>query len=85
MPIRLLLYGTSACHLCEQAAALLYAVARDNHLEWAEIDIADDERLLQRYGTVIPVLRCVDNGAELHWPFTAAEIRCWLSSISIQE
>ena len=85
MPIHLLLYGTSACHLCEQAAALISAMARENHLECAEIDIADDERLLQSYGTIIPVLQCVDNGAELHWPFTAAEIRYWLSSLSMQE
>jgi glutaredoxin len=66
----LVLYGTSCCHLCEQAEAVLgeAGVAAEH------IDIADDDSLLERYGVRIPVLRRADNGAELGWPFDAAGV-----------
>jgi hypothetical protein len=63
--MKLLLYGTRSCHLCEQAGAMLYAAGMT--VEY--IDIAEDEALLERYGMRIPVLRRVDSGAELDWPF----------------
>ena len=84
MAIHLLLYGTSACHLCEQAAILLHIANHDNAIQWTEIDIAEDEALLQYYGTVIPVIRRED-GAELHWPFTVANIQDWLRLPSVRE
>ena len=62
------LYGTSSCHLCHEAEAVL----REVGIVAAHIDIADDDGLLEKYGTRIPVLRRIDNGAELGWPFDAA-------------
>ncbi len=64
--MRLLLYGTEFCHLCEQAEALLQAIGVNAEY----IDIADDDALIESYGTRIPVLRRED-GAELGWPFDA--------------
>lgn len=65
MPQEMLtLYGTSACHLCELAAALL--VAAD--LPFDEVDISESDELFERYGLTIPVVRRAD-GAELNWPF----------------
>ncbi len=46
-------------------------------LEW--IDIADDDALLARYGTLIPVLRWPAGDCELCWPFGAAEVRAMLA------
>lgn len=80
MSVHLLLYGTAACHLCEQAAALLRQVQPVADIVWTEIDIAEDELLLQRYGILIPVLRREDSGLELHWPFSADDISVWLRS-----
>lgn len=60
----LILYGTSACHLCELAAALLDAAG----LVYEEVDISEDDALFERYGVTIPVLRRTD-GMELNWPF----------------
>ena len=37
--------------------------------------IADDAELLEQYGVRIPVLRRVDTGEELDWPFDAAAVR----------
>ncbi len=70
----LVLYGTSCCHLCEQAEAILHelgAVAK-------HIDIVEDDDLLEKYGVRIPVLRRADNGAELGWPFDAAAVTSFL-------
>ena len=65
--MKLLLYGTRFCHLCEQAGAVLHAAG----VTAEYIDIAEDEALLEKYGMRIPVVRRTDNGAELAWPFDA--------------
>ncbi|MGC2049212.1 MAG: glutaredoxin family protein [Gallionella sp.] len=70
----LIFYGTSNCHLCEQAEATL----RGMELAAEQIDIAGDDGLLVRYGTRIPVLRRADNGLELDWPFDAAAVTRFL-------
>ena len=66
----LILYGTDGCHLCDEARAILGQFG----LAWQSIDIADDEVLLERYGTRIPVLSKLDTGDELDWPFSHEEI-----------
>ncbi|MFH2133605.1 MAG: glutaredoxin family protein [Pseudomonadota bacterium] len=63
--MKLVLYSTTFCHLCEQAEALLAQLA----IEAEHIDIVDDDDLLERYGTRIPVVKRLDNGSELGWPF----------------
>ncbi len=72
--MKLLLYGTSSCHLCDEAKVLLGAACAVA----VEVDIAHDERLLERYGMRIPVLRRQDSGAELDWPFDLAALRRFL-------
>jgi hypothetical protein len=73
MPIELILYSTSACHLCEQALALMQPLLGEA-VQVREVDISHSEELFQRYGTTIPVLRAPSAGRELNWPFTAAEV-----------
>jgi glutaredoxin len=63
--MKLVLYSTSHCHLCEQAEALLVQLG----IEAAHIDIADNDGLLERYGARIPVVKRMDDGSELGWPF----------------
>lgn len=65
--MKLLLYGTRFCHLCEQAEAVLHAAGMTAEY----VDIAEDEVLLEKYGMRIPVVLRTDNGAELGWPFDA--------------
>jgi glutaredoxin len=64
------LYGTTCCHLCEEAEAVL----REVGIETDYVDIADDDELLEKYGIRIPVLKREDTGAELGWPFDVAAI-----------
>ena len=72
MDIRL--YGTACCHLCEEAQAILHELG----IQAEHIDIADDDELLEKYGIRIPVLKRVDTGAELGWPFDAAAVSRFL-------
>ncbi len=73
------LYSTSACHLCEQAERLLMPWV-ERGLQVAVDDIADSDALFERYGERIPVLRREDSGAELDWPFDAAGLASFLSA-----
>ena len=64
------LYGTTFCHLCEEAEAILHALG----VEAEYVDIADDDELVEKYGVRIPVVQRMDTGAELGWPFDAAGV-----------
>lgn len=69
------LYGTTFCHLCEEAEAVLH----ETGIAAEHIDIAEDDELLEKYGTRIPVLQRLDTGAELGWPFDAAAVSQFLA------
>ncbi len=78
LPLELVLYGTSHCHLCEQAQALLRPYAEHGICRVEPVDIVNDPGLLECYGERIPVLHNPDSGAELNWPFTARQADDWL-------
>jgi len=70
--MKLILYSTLDCHLCEQAADLLKQVAVKFDLEYIDIagsaDPAQSEILVEKYGIRIPVIKN-ESGKELGWPF----------------
>ena len=68
----LVLYATSGCHLCEQAAELIRSTVA---VPFRMVEIADDENLMERYSVRIPVLRRLDTDEELNWPFEAEAVR----------
>lgn len=49
----ILLYGTSDCHLCEEAMDIL----DNNQISYEVIDIAYDNNLVEQLGWFIPVLK----------------------------
>jgi hypothetical protein len=61
------LFGTSGCHLCEEAEMLIRQALSPGR--WRNLDISEDDRLSVTYGTRIPVLRHEGSGSELDWPF----------------
>ncbi|MGY8840528.1 glutaredoxin family protein [Candidatus Njordibacter sp. Uisw_039] len=70
MPKRQLqLLGTSGCHLCDLAEALLVHCLDLSQVEVELIDIADNDELIELYGVKIPVLRCPESQKVLCWPF----------------
>lgn len=74
----LILLSTSACHLCEDAKALLTSLNIGGNTKLTEIDIVSDEALVIQYGERIPVLKHVQKGCELDWPFTEVELQTFL-------
>ncbi|MCF5668301.1 glutaredoxin family protein [Pseudomonas marginalis] len=71
------LFGTLGCHLCEIAEAeIMPFVERGLMVEL--VDITDPDDLTDVYGLRIPVLRRVDTGAELDWPFDSQQLVAFL-------
>lgn len=71
------LFGTLGCHLCEIAEAeIMPLVERGLLVEL--VDITDPEDLTDAYSLRIPVLRRVDTGAELDWPFDTDQVVAFL-------
>lgn len=68
MPCQIILYTTSNCHLCESAHELILLFK--NKIDLRLVEIADDDSLMMKYGTRIPVLLRLDTLSELNWPFT---------------
>lgn len=77
MPSECQLLGTLGCHLCELAEAEVMPLVQHGLLVEL-IDIVDSEALVEAYGLRIPVLRRVDTGAELDWPFDTEQIVAFL-------
>lgn len=74
----LVLLGTQACHLCEQAQALLTLFQSYLKVDVFLEDIAESEAQVERYGLRIPVLVHQESGDELGWPFDAEQLQQWL-------
>ena len=75
-----ILYGTSACHLCELAENMLQLrQAAGDCFTYDKVDISESDELFERYGVLIPVLRH-PLGQELGWPFSDAQLAQFLDS-----
>ena len=68
------LLGTVGCHLCEVAEGVLMPLVYEDGLLVELVDIADSEEMVEAYSLRIPVLRRVDTGAELDWPFDIDQV-----------
>ena len=76
----LVLFGTEACHLCEDAQALIISIQTQITSDVFVEDIAFEQAHFERYGLRIPVLLNEVSGAELDWPFDQAQLVQWLSA-----
>ncbi len=66
-----ILYTTQGCHLCEQAAELIKSLPQPVNI--VSTEIGDDDLLVARYGTTIPVIE-FSSGSQLNWPFSQQDI-----------
>lgn len=68
---KIIFYGTEGCHLCDEARDLLDLVlsSMSVQVDYPYVDIAEDEQLMDRYGTIIPVIKAAYSKQELFWPF----------------
>lgn len=71
------LFGTLGCHLCEVAEAELLPLV-EHGLLVELVDIVEQEDWLTRYALRIPVLRRIDTGEELDWPFEGEQVASFL-------
>ncbi|KJZ52515.1 glutaredoxin family protein [Pseudomonas marginalis] len=71
------LFGTLGCHLCEIAEAEIMPLV-EHGLLVELVDITDPDDLTDVYGLRIPVLRRVDTGEELDWPFDSQQVVAFL-------
>lgn len=77
--MRLVLFSTSGCHLCEQAEEIIRECLPCDFDQVVEIvDIAEQEHCLVLYGTRIPVLCDTETKMELGWPFEQVDVREFL-------
>lgn len=72
--VSFVLYGTLGCHLCEVAEQLIATTLDLNAVSIEVVDIADDDRLVESYGVLIPVLAEPKSGRELCWPFDPQQL-----------
>ena len=75
MSARLVLYGTSGCSLCVEALEMAVPIAQAFGWAVEEVDVAEDDSLLARFGDRVPVLRRSDTEEELGWPFDARAVQ----------
>lgn len=80
--MRFYLLGTSGCHLCEEAEAVIDAYLakgrRDIIIE--PIDIADQKQWQEHYALRIPVLYHPESERELAWPFDKIDVDKFMAS-----
>jgi hypothetical protein len=85
--MKLILYTTLGCHLCEQAAQIIARVQAQHlrelpqlhELQVEAIDIADHDGLVEQYGIRIPVVLLEHRRHDLGWPFDEAGLINYLS------
>lgn len=71
--MKVYLYMTAGCHLCDKAKQLIWPLILQYQFRLVNVDIADDDSLIERYGISIPVLGAHEKFRELKWPFTEEE------------
>ena len=76
------LMGTLGCHLCEVAVSVIVPVVNPEHFEVYQVDIAEDDQLMEKYATRIPVLVDVETQTELDWPFDADALNLFLTQLT---
>ena len=77
-PVRLVLFTTAGCHLCEQAAELLEELGKARAIAVDSVDIATETSLVDAYGIRIPVVKNCVTGKEIGWPFQMRDLESLL-------
>jgi hypothetical protein len=81
--IRLLLFGTSGCHLCEQAEEIINdSLPNSFGVRIETIDIAEQEQLQNQYAIRIPVLYHPETEKDLGWPFDQTHIKEFINELT---
>lgn len=80
LPLQIYLYGTSGCHLCDDALLQLQPFVDAKICYVKEIDIISNPQIYAQYELMIPVLYNPRTNDELPWPFNGPEVQLWLQN-----
>ena len=70
---RVVLYTREACHLCEDARAVVVQVCERAGAPWREVDIDSASALREKYGEYVPVVE-VDGVQQGFWRVDGARL-----------
>lgn len=70
---RVVLYTREACHLCEDARAVVVQVCKAAGARWREVDIDSAPALREKYGEYVPVVE-VDGVQQGFWRVDGARL-----------
>ncbi|RDV25964.1 glutaredoxin family protein [Alteromonas aestuariivivens] len=76
--MKLAFYTGPHCHLCDDALAILQASRSWPSLDIEKFNIREDTQLYHLYAVRIPVIKRLDNGEELGWPFDLTRLEQFL-------
>ncbi|APE05167.1 MULTISPECIES: glutaredoxin family protein [Alteromonas] len=76
--MKIFFYTGPQCSLCDLADVELQNASSFSELNVEKLNIRDSTDLYHLYGARIPVLKREDNGKELGWPFTTADVEAFL-------
>ena len=80
---RVLLLGTSGCHLCELAEQIITDCLSSNQNWLIEaIDIAEQEQWQAQFALLIPVLYHPESQKQLGWPFDIQQVNVFFNELS---
>lgn len=79
MPARITLISRPGCHLCDDARAVVAAVADELGQTWEELSIDDDPALREAYWEQIPVT-LVDGAPHDFWRVSPERLRAALTA-----
>lgn len=82
--MRLMLFGTAGCHLCELAEEIIndcLGNQQNDVIERVDIADAENEHWQEQYAVRIPVLYDADSQKELAWPFDTLEVNAFIASL----
>lgn len=82
MQLKVYLYSTAGCHLCDLARAVVWPLLAKHQFRLVEIEISDDDELIAGYGVRIPVLGSPFTDRELNWPFTVQDIEVFFTDLA---
>lgn len=83
--MKVYLYSTLGCHLCDKAKEIIWPALQQYHFKLVEVDIAEDDKLIDKYGIRIPVLSAVDSSRELNWPFNAEQVEAFFAGLYLAQ
>jgi len=76
--MKLILYGTDFCQLCDEALEVVEQALEGRSYQLEVVDISTSDELMAKYAYTIPVLRL--ENAELGWPFSSCDILSFVTA-----